>query len=89
MHQWDGGFGRRSIGRNLGGCSLLVERDGTIRDLRTGLAMTGTTSRKVILGLCTMLAEPYPIGRDDDVRARANADWGRFMAAIFSRPDGF
>jgi dienelactone hydrolase len=88
VHQWDGGFGRRSIGRNLGGCAMLVEQDGTIRDLRTGLAMTGPTSRKIILGLCTMLAAPYPIGRDDSVRARANADWGRFMAEIFSRPDG-
>ena len=87
VHQWDGGFDRRSIGRNLVGCAMVVERDGTIRDLRTGLSMTGPTSRKIILGLCTMFAGPYPIGRDDAVRARANADWGRFMAEIFSRPD--
>jgi dienelactone hydrolase len=86
LHQWDGGFGRRSIGRNLAGCALVVERDGTIRDLRSGLAMTGPSSRKVILGLCTLLAGPYPIGRDDTVRARANTDWGRFLAEIFSRP---
>ena len=86
LHQWDGGFGRRSIGRNLAGCTLVVERDGTIRDLRTGLAMTGATSRKIILGLCTMLADPYPIGRDDTVRARANSDWGRFLGEVFSRP---
>src|SRR5262249_9986135 len=49
VHQWDGGFGRRLIGRNLGGCSLRIERDGTVRDQRTGLAMTGPFSRKIIL----------------------------------------
>src|SRR5947207_3411049 len=32
VHQWDGGFERRPIGRNLSGCSFLVERDGTVRD---------------------------------------------------------
>lgn len=86
VHQWDGGFGRRRIGRNLAGCSLRVERDGTIRDLNTGMAMTGPTSRKIILGLCTMFADPYAIGRDDAVRARATADWGRFLADIFAGP---
>jgi dienelactone hydrolase len=86
LHQWDGGFGRRLIGRNLGGCSLRIERDGTIRDQRTGMAMTGPFSRKIILGLCTLFASPYPIGRDDAVRAQAVADWGRFLAAVFSAP---
>src|SRR3954453_307919 len=85
VHQWDGGFGRRPIGRNLRHCLLQVEPNGTIRDLRTGLAMTGPFSRKIILGLCTLFAGPYPIGRDDHVRARSNADWGRFLAEIFSR----
>jgi len=88
VHQWDGGFERRPIGRNLAGCSMVVERDGTIRDLRTGLSMTGPSSRKIILGLCTLFAGPYPIGRDDGVRARANADWGRFLANVFARPGG-
>ena len=41
VHQWDGAFERRPIGRNLRRCSLYVERDGAIRDVRTGLAMTG------------------------------------------------
>jgi dienelactone hydrolase len=86
VHQWDGAFGeRRLIGRNLRHCSLRVEPDGTIRDLRTGLAMSGPFSRKIILGLCTLFAGPYPIGRDDQVRARSNEDWGRFLAGIFSR----
>ncbi len=85
VHQWDGAFDRRPIGRNLCHCSLHVERDGTIRDLRTGLAMTGPLSRKIILGLCTLFAGPYPIGRDDQVRALSSADWGRFLAEIFAR----
>jgi dienelactone hydrolase len=84
VHQWDGGFERRTIGRNLAGCALRVERDGTIRDLRTGLAMTGPFSRKLILGLCTLFAGPYPIGRDDRVRERSNADWGRFLSGVFA-----
>lgn len=88
VHQWDGAFARRPIGRNLAGCSLRLERDGTIRDRRTGLAMTGPLSRKIILGLCTLFAGPYPIGRDDRVRALATADWGRFLAEIFARPNG-
>jgi dienelactone hydrolase len=86
IHQWDGAFDRRPIGRNLAGCALRVERDGTIRDRRTGLAMPGPFSRKIILGLCTLFAGPYPIGRDDRVRASAAADWGRFLAKAFSGP---
>jgi dienelactone hydrolase len=86
VHQWDGAFDRRPIGRNLAACSLCVERDGTIRDRRTRLAMTGPTSRKIILGLCTLFAGPYPIGRDDRVRAESNRDWGRFLAEIFRTP---
>jgi dienelactone hydrolase len=84
VHQWDGALGWREIGRNLRHCSLWVERDGTIRDLRTLIAMTGPTSRKIILGLCTLFAGPYPIGRDDRVRALSNMDWGRFLAEIFA-----
>lgn len=86
IHQWDGAFARRPIGRNLAGCALWVGRDGTVRDLRTGLAMTGPFSRKIILGLCTLFAGPYPIGRDDRVRGVATADWGRFLAAVFAGP---
>lgn len=88
VHQWDGAFERRPIGRNLAGCSLVVERDGSIRDLKTGLAMSGPFSRKIILGLCTLFAGAYPIGRDDAVRTRAALDWGRFLAEVFDRPGG-
>jgi dienelactone hydrolase len=84
VHQWDGAFAPRLIGRNLAGCSLRVERDGTIRDMRTGLAMSGSFTRKIILGLCTLCAGPYPIARDDRVRAQATVDWGRFLAGIFA-----
>jgi dienelactone hydrolase len=84
VHQWDGGFERRLIGRNLSRCSLCIEEDGTVRDLRTGLAMTGPFRRKMILGLCTLFSGPYPIGRDDGIRALSNADLGRFLAEIFA-----
>lgn len=84
VHQWDGNFGARPIGKNLSGCSFTVERDGTVRDRNTGLAMTGSLSRETILGLCTLGASPYPIARDDATRARSNIDWGRFLAAVFS-----
>jgi dienelactone hydrolase len=84
VHQWDGGFERRLIGRNLSRCRLCIEEDGTVRDLRTGLAMTGPFRRKMILGLCTLFSGPYPIGRDDGIRALSNADLGRFLAEIFA-----
>jgi len=83
VHQWDGAFAPRLIGRNLAGCSLRVEPDGTIRDMHTGLAMTGPFTRKMILGLCTLFAGQYPIARDDRVRAQATLDWGRFLAGVF------
>jgi len=84
VHQWDGAFAARLIGRNLAGCSLRVEPDGTIRDGHTGMAMTGPFTRKIILGLCTLFAGQYPIARDDRVRAQASQDWGRFLAGIFA-----
>jgi len=84
VHQWDGAFAGRLIGRNLAGCSFRVEPDGTIRDMNTGLAMSGPFRRKIILGLCTLGAGPYPIGRDDRVRAQASVDYGRFLAQVFA-----
>jgi hypothetical protein len=48
--------------------------------------MSGPFRRKIILGLCTLGAGPYPIGRDDRVRAQASADYGRFLASIFAAP---
>jgi len=55
-----------------------------VRDRNTGFAMTGPFTRKIILGLCTLGAGPYPIARDDRVRAQSNVDFGRFLASIFS-----
>jgi CO/xanthine dehydrogenase Mo-binding subunit len=67
-------------------CELEIacERDGTIRDRNSGMAMTGPFKREMILGLCTLGAGPYPIARDDRVRVRSNQDFGRFLASIFS-----
>lgn len=78
-HQWDGGRGPFRIGSLLNGCSLRLERDGTVRDLRSGLPMAGSFSRKLILGLCVERT-PYLIRDDPAVRARSNADLGRFLA---------
>lgn len=83
VHQWDGGMPRGVIGRQLAGCRFLVTRSGTVRDQNTGLPMSGPFLRKIILGLCTG-SRPYPIGRDDAVRAESNRDFGRFLARVFS-----
>ena len=83
VHQWDGAFDRRPIGRNLRCCSLYVERDGTIRDA-TGLAMTGPL-RKIILGLCTLVAGPYPIGRDDRGESPVECRLGPLSGQDFCR----
>ena len=85
VHQWDGAWPRRLIGRNLSGCWFRVERDGTVRDRRTLLPMNGVFLRKIILGLCVS-SKPYPIGRDDAVRALSNRDWGAFLQRVFSAP---
>jgi dienelactone hydrolase len=84
VHQWDGGMRRQLIGRQLAGCRFRVERDGTVRDENTHLPMSGPFLRKIILGLCTG-GRPYPIGRDDAVRAESNRDFGAFLARVFGR----
>jgi dienelactone hydrolase len=83
-HQWDGGWGRRTIGRTMHACRLHVERDGTVRDLNTFLPMSTPFTRKVILGLCAS-GPPYPIGADEETRARSNRDMGAFLARVFAR----
>jgi dienelactone hydrolase len=83
VHQWDGGMPRGVIGRQLAGCRFLVSRGGTVRDQNTGLPMSGPFLRKIILGLCTG-SRPYPIGRDDAVRAESNRDFGKFLARVFA-----
>jgi dienelactone hydrolase len=86
VHQWDGAMHRRLIGRQLAGCSFRVERDGSVRDQRTLLPMSGPFLRKIILGLCTG-SRPYPIGRDDRIRELSNRDFGRFLARVFHLQD--
>jgi dienelactone hydrolase len=83
VHQWDGGMPRGLIGRQLAGCRFIVSRNGRVRDQNTGLPMSGPFLRKIILGLCSG-SRPYPIGRDDAVRARSNRDFGAFLARVFA-----
>jgi dienelactone hydrolase len=85
VHQWDGAMPRRLIGRNLSGCRFRVQPDGTVRDERTGLAMRGTLTRAIVLALCVS-SQPFPIGRDDAVRAQSNRDFGTFLARVFAEP---
>jgi dienelactone hydrolase len=85
FHQWDGSLtGPRRIGRLLTACDLQVETDGTVRDNRTGLVMSGPFIRRLILAFCVG-SEGYLIGRDDRIRARSNRDLGRFLARIFDK----
>ena len=81
-HQWDGGWpGPRRIGRSLDGCRLRVERDGSVHDRNTMLPMIDSFTRRIILGLCSN-SDGYLIGRDDAIRARSNADLGRFLGQV-------
>jgi len=82
VHQWDGAFGRRMIGRNLADCDYEVAADGTVKDRNTGFVVSGPLMRKLTLALCVE-DRPYPIGRDDEVRSKSNRDLGRFLARVF------
>ncbi|HZH47876.1 MAG TPA: dienelactone hydrolase family protein, partial [Roseococcus sp.] len=84
LHQWDGGQPRRTVGRLLGACRLRVERDGTVRDERTRLPMSGRILRRVILAACVE-DRPYLMGADEGVRARSNRELGRFLDGVFRR----
>jgi dienelactone hydrolase len=81
VHQWDGGMERRMIGRNISACRFNVARDRSVWDSRTWLPMTGPYTRGAILALCAS-SQPYPIGRDDAVRALSNRDFGRFLQRV-------
>lgn len=86
-HQWDGGQPPRRIGRLLNGCRLRVDAGGEVRDLRTGLPMSGPLLRRLILGFCVE-DEPYLIGADEAVRALSNRDLGRFLDRVFAPTGG-
>lgn len=85
MHQWDGAWGRRTIGRLMHGCDFQVESDGTVRDRNTGMAMSGPITRRIILALCVN-DTPYQIGRDDYVRGLSNRELGKFLTQAFRAP---
>lgn len=85
VHQWDGNLPRMMIGRQLQDCRFRVQRNGTVRDQDTLLPMTGPLTRKIILALCVR-NQPYPIGRDDTVRALSNRDFGNFLTRVFTSP---
>lgn len=74
VHQWDGAFASRLIGRNLAGCSRRVERDGTIRDTCTGLAMSGFSRAK--LSSASARSEPA------NARSPATIGYGRRRHSI-------
>ncbi|MCB9949253.1 MAG: dienelactone hydrolase family protein, partial [Rhodospirillaceae bacterium] len=81
-HQWDGRAAPpREVGRTIAGCRLQVGADAVVRDLDTGLPMTGRLARQAILGLCAG-SGGFVIGRDDAVRARSNAVLADFLAPI-------
>lgn len=84
VHQWDGGTPLRPIGRLLNGCRFVVAPDGTVRDERTSLTMTGPIFRKISLFLCVE-NRPYMMGADAEIRALSNRDFGRFLMRVFSR----
>ncbi|MEQ8694980.1 MAG: dienelactone hydrolase family protein, partial [Bauldia litoralis] len=86
-HQWDGPRPLMRIGRILAPCRFRVEEDGTVRDRRTLLPMSGELMRKIIIGLCVS-SRPYLIGRDAKVRARSNAAVARFLRQVFGERGG-
>ena len=86
VHQWDGPFGRRLIGRNIAACDFEVRRDGSIHDRSNGFVMANPTMRQMLLGMCVS-DKPYPIGRDDAVRQKSNRDFGRFLARVLRLPE--
>jgi dienelactone hydrolase len=86
--QWDGEQGspgspvRRP--HNMSACRFVVQRDGTVRDAKSGIEMSNGFYRKVILALCDE-PEGYLLQRDPAVRAQSNRDLGRFLAGVFGK----
>lgn len=79
FHQWDGSPGADwRPSRGIRACRFRVEADGTVRDRRTRVAVTGRTSRTLALSLCTD-GGGYRIRADAAVRARSNAELARFL----------
>ena len=88
VHQWDGEMAPRLIGRHLADCAFRVDRDGTVHDATTGIAMTGPLTRGLILAACTG-SRPWPIGRNAVVAAQSNRELERFLGVVFgARTEG-
>jgi hypothetical protein len=81
----DGGCGLFRVARLLTGCDIRLERDRAVRDMNAGLTMSGRTSRMCILGRCVE-NRPCLINALAEMRARSNADLGRFLAVAFAPP---
>ena len=90
-HQWDGRAGADwRPSRGIRACRFRLEPDGTVRDLRTRLGMTGKRGRTLSLGLCTD-GDGYTIRNDPAVRARSTEELARFLNQVLrggSQPAG-
>lgn len=67
-HQWDGSdVEKRFVDFNLANCRMRIGVDDEVRDERTGIRMSGRTSRTAILGLSAS-RQGYFIQKDDTTR---------------------
>lgn len=85
VHQWDGEMEPRLIGRHLADCRFEVDRVGRVHEATTGISMSSPLMRGIVLASCTG-NRPWPIGRDEAVVAKSNADLERFLRAVFDGP---
>ena len=85
VHQWDGEMAPRLIGRHLADCRFEVDRFGRVHEAATGITMSTPLTRGLVLASCTG-DRPWPIGRDEAVAARSNADLQRFLRGVFDGP---
>ena len=85
VHQWDGEMEPRLIGRHLADCRFKVDRYGRVHEATTGVTMSNPLTRGLVLASCTG-NRPWPIGRDEAVVAKSNADLERFLRGVFDGP---
>ena len=85
VHQWDGEMAPQLIGRHLADCRFKVDRFGRVHEAMTGITMSNPLTRGLVLASCTG-DRPWPIGRDEAVVAKSNADLERFLRGVFGGP---
>lgn len=85
VHQWDGEMEPRLIGRHLADCRFEVDRYGRVHEATTGVTISNFLTRGLVLASCTG-DRPWPIGRDEAVMAKSNADLERFLRGVFDGP---